>query len=145
MNPPTVLPLAPDRSIAAIAGRLTAMLPGFDPTLVGLLADDVVLRASGVADWAGVHRGKEAVVGYLLEIGEAFPDQEIAIIDVLTSATRIAVLLQVTIRRDSAFVTDRSTWTFTVDSTGHISDWELNDLDQLAMDTFWAHFPRSGS
>lgn len=127
---------------ATLAPDLARMLTAGDPALVDLLADDVTLRASGEAEWAGTHLGKDAVVGYLLEVGEAFPDQVIEVLDTLVSATRVALLVRFAVRRDGAEVVDESTWTFTFGPDGLITDWELNDFDQTAMDAFWARFPR---
>ena len=64
------------------------------------MADGIVLRASGEAEWAGTHRGKEAVVEYLLELGEAFPDQTVEVIDSLVSETGSPASCRVAIGRD---------------------------------------------
>lgn len=134
-----------DMTTATLAPDLARMLAETDPALVDVLADDVVLRASGEAEWAGTHIGKEAVVGYLLELGETFPDQQVEVIDTLVSDRRVAVIVRITLRREGAAVTDESTWTFTFGADGLIIDWELNDFDQTAMDAFWSRFPRHGA
>ena len=124
------------------APRLGELLVSLDPELFDRLHDDVTLRASGVAEWAGSYDGKAATLAYAAEILEVFPDMATEVIDTLVSATRIAVLVQLTVRRDGAEVSDRGTWTFTFDASGRITDWEINDFDQVAMDDFWGRFPR---
>jgi ketosteroid isomerase-like protein len=128
--------------LATFALRLGELLVSLDAELIDRLADDVTLRASGVAEWAGTYEGKPAVLAYLAEIGDAFPDTTTEVIDTLVSATRIAVLVQLTVRRDGAVASDRGIWTFTFDANGRINDWEINDFDQVAMDEFWGCFPR---
>ena len=128
--------------LAEMAQRLSQLLATWDGALVELLATGVTLRASGDAEWAGSYVGRDAVVGYLLEVGEAFPDQELEVLDTLVSACRIGCLVRLTVRRDGASVVDESMWTFTFDRAGLIVDWELNDFDQSAMDAFWSRFPR---
>jgi ketosteroid isomerase-like protein len=124
------------------APHLGELLVSLDPELFDRLHDDVTLRASGVAEWAGTYDGKAAVLAYVAETFEAFPDITSEVIDTLVSATRIAVLVQLTVRRDGAEVSDRGMWTFTFDADGRITDWEINDFDQVAMDDFWGRFPR---
>jgi ketosteroid isomerase-like protein len=124
------------------APHLGELLVSFDPELFDRLRDDATLRASGVAEWAGTYDGKAAVLAYAEEIFEAFPDITSEVIDTLVSATRIAVLVQLTVRRDGAEVSDRGMWTFTFDAKGRITDWEINDFDQVGMDDFWGRFPR---
>ena len=129
--------------LAELALRLSHQLANSDPALIDLLAEGVTLRASGDAEWAGSYAGRDAVVGYLLEVGAAFPDQELEVLDVLVSDARIGCLVRLTVRRDGVSVVDESMWTFTFDPVGLIVDWELNDFDQSAMDAFWSRFPRS--
>src|SRR3954466_5955880 len=88
------------------APRLGELLVSLDPELFDRLHDDVTLRASGVADWAGSYDGKVAALAYAAEIGEAFPDMATEVIDTLVSATRISVLVQLTVRRGGAEVSD---------------------------------------
>ncbi len=125
-----------------LAPLLRDALTSFDYSFLDRLAEDATLRASGEAAWAGTYHGRDAIVGYLLEVGGAFPDQALDVLDTMVSEDRIAVLVRLTISRDGASVTDLSTWTYTFDSAGSIIDWELNDFDQTAMDAFWALFPR---
>ncbi len=127
----------------AFAPRLGELLVSMDPELFDRLHDRGTLRASGVAEWAGTYDGKAAVSAYAAEIGAAFPDTTTEVIDTLVSATRIAALVQLTVRRDGAVVSDQGMWTFTFDADGRIVDWEVNDFDQVAMDDFWGRFPRS--
>ena len=60
------------------APHLGELLVSFDQELFDRLHDDVTLRASGVAEWAGTYDGKEAVLAYAAETFEAFPDITIA-------------------------------------------------------------------
>ena len=128
---------------ATFAPRLGELLVSLDAELFDRLHDDVRLRASGVAEWAGTYDGRDAVLAYAAEIGATFPDTTTEVIDTLISAARIAVLVQLTVCRDGAVVSDRGVWTFTFDANGRIVDWEINDFDQVAMDDFWGRFPRS--
>ena len=125
------------------APRLGELLVSLDPELFDRLHDDVTLRASGVAEWAGTYQGKVAALAYSAEILEAFPDVTTEVIDTLASRTRIALIVRLTVRRDGAEVSDRGMWTFTFDDDGRITDWEINDFDQMAMDGFWGLFPRA--
>ena len=125
---------------AELAEPLGAALVAADEALLDLLADDVVLRASGSSPWSGRYAGKDRVIEYLFANGIAFPNTTCEITDTLISAERVAFLLRLRIERDAHRVEDRSLWTFTVRG-GKVVDWELNDLDQYAMDAFFAAFP----
>src|SRR3954469_9394826 len=88
------------------APLLGELLVSLDPELLDRLHDDVTLGASGVAEWAGTYEGKPAGPAEAAETVEAFPDMTTEVIDTLVSATRIAILLQLTVRRDGAEVSD---------------------------------------
>src|SRR4051794_10471484 len=110
----------------ALAPRFGELLVSLDPELIDLLHDDVTLRASGAAEWAGTYVGKPAVLTYAAEIGSAFPDATTEVVDTLVSATRIGVLVHLTVRRDGVAVSDRGLWTFTFDADGRITDWDTH-------------------
>jgi ketosteroid isomerase-like protein len=125
-----------------LAGRIWDLLSTGDPALADLLADDIVLRASGSSPWSGEFRTRARVVDYFNEVMTSFPNTSLELRDTLTSEHRVAYLVRLRIEREGRCVEDDSTWTMTVDH-GLVTRWELNDDDQYAMDAFWRSFPES--
>lgn len=67
--------------------------------LQSLWARDIVWHVTATNPWTGDHVGREAVLDYLADVGEAGEAYEATLVDVLASDDRALLLSRVTARR----------------------------------------------
>ena len=101
-----------------------------------IFADEVVWHATGRNPWAGDHRGFEAILDYLADVGDRTDEFDARLDDVLVSPERILMIFHA-----AAQVGDRK---LDVDymllarvSNGRVGEVWTSPMDPAAIDLFW--------
>jgi uncharacterized protein len=122
-----------------IGEYLAAMKRGDRDAALAFYADDVVMHVPGRSRFAGVLRGREAVLGYIRAAVElADRGIEVEVVDVLTGdGDRVAVLLRERLSGARGELVLRRANVYTV-RHGRIAEVRIFEHDQYAVDAFLA-------
>ena len=93
-------PVGTTKNITDLAQQIWSLLSTGDPALADLLADDVVVRASGTSPWSDAYTTSDGVVDYFDQVMTHFPNTTMELRDILTSDRRVAYLIRLRIERD---------------------------------------------
>jgi uncharacterized protein len=120
-----------------IGEYLAAMERGDRDAAIAFYADDVVMHVPGRSAFAGVRRGREAVLAYLRAAVElADRGVELKVVDVLADdADRVALLLRERLKSSGGDVLVRRANVYTV-RDGRIAEIRIFEHDQYAIDAF---------
>ena len=114
-----------------------AVSSGDARALESIYNDDIVWHVSGRGPNSGDHRGRDAVLEYLANVGERSEDFEASLDDVLIGEERLAFVMRAKGHREGR----------TLDATyiilarlegGRLAEVWSTALDQYAVDAFWA-------
>jgi len=102
-----------------------------------LLAPDIVWHAASLGTpWSGTHRGYEAVVDFLADIGEASDVVDSQWRDVLVSDDRVLVIYHVSVRVGTRHAELDYVWLARVEKGRFAEVWTV-PLDPAAVEAFW--------
>jgi ketosteroid isomerase-like protein len=101
-------------------------------------ADDVIMRLPGRSDLAGEHRGRASVIAAIQALLARTGDgtAEVQVLDRLSSADRVALVLREVVTRDTARLEIRRVNVYRVDR-GRIAEIDIFEADQYAVDDFF--------
>lgn len=103
-----------------------------------LFASDIVWHATGNAPWRGDHRGLEAILDYLGQVGESSEVFDASLIDVLASEERVLLVFHVRLERQGSAVELDYLLLARVRDGVTQEVWTC-PLDPDALALFWAH------
>lgn len=122
--------------VTEIYAGLAAGDPG---PLTRALAPDVVLHVPGTHALAGSHRGRDTVLGFLLETRELTDDGErIELLDVLSGRDHTAALCRVTATRPGRPDLDNHTIHLVRFAGDQIAEIWLHNRDDITVNAFWS-------
>ena len=129
------MPRHPNASL--IRDALRAVARGEAETLKQLCADGIQWHAMGRTPWAGDHEGIDAVLDYLVRVGEAADVYEADLTDLLVSEERAATVMQVSARRGDLRLEVQFVILYRI-AEGKIAEVWSTPLDPHATYVFWA-------
>lgn len=105
--------------------------------LEALWTPDIVWHVTASNPWTGDHVGREAVLDYLAEVGEAGEAYEAHVEDILASDSRVLILSRVSARRGDRTLDTQQGMLARIED-GRIAEvWTL-PLDPAAPRAFWS-------
>lgn len=104
--------------------------------LEALWSPDIVWHVTANTPWKGDHTGREAVLDYLAELGEAGEAYEASIEDVLASDDRVLIVSRVNARRGDRELDTRQCLLARIEDGRVTEIWTL-PLEPSAQRAFW--------
>jgi ketosteroid isomerase-like protein len=104
--------------------------------LDSLWAPDIVWHVTADNPWTGDHLGRDAVLDYLADVGEAGEAYEATLVDVLASDDRALIVSRVTARRGDRSVDTQQCMLARIEDGAIVEVWTL-PLDPGAFTEFW--------
>ncbi|MDI1261968.1 MAG: nuclear transport factor 2 family protein [bacterium] len=120
---------------AAVDRYAKAWLAGDRAALAACYHDEFTLHYFGSNPLAGVHRGKAAALGVLLEVTRRTNRQLLSIVDTMAGPARGAVLVRERFERDGRSVEIERLLVYAV-RDGLLAECWVYDQDQALVDTF---------
>jgi ketosteroid isomerase-like protein len=128
-----------DQPNAALARHVwEALSRGDAESLREFLAPDAVWHATALGTpWSGAHRGREAILDFLADVGERTEEFDAKWVDVLTSEERVLVIYHVALGLGARRTQVDYLLLGRVEAGRFAEIWTL-PLDPAAIEGFWA-------
>lgn len=138
MNNIQTEPSHPAGPLDVVTAFYSAVLSGDLDRARSALAPDAVLHVPGTHPLAGSHRGPDALLAFVAASRDLTGGSEqVELIDVLVSATRVAVYCRVTAHRGAAVLDNTTIHLVAVDG-GLITGISFHNFDDVAVNEFWS-------
>ena len=105
-------------------------------TLEQLWAPDIVWHVTADNPWTGDHVGREAILDYLADVGEAGEAYEATLVDILASNDRALILSRVSAQRGEESVDTLQGMLARIENGSIVEVWTL-PLEPQLMARFW--------
>src|SRR5262245_8974360 len=128
--------LDPQRARKLATRAWQAVSSGDATALESLYSEDIVWHVSGRGPWAGDHRGRDAVLGYLADVGEKAERFDASLEDVLIGDERMAFIMRANGRREGRSLDATYVVMLRLDG-GRVAEVWSTAFDQYAVDAFW--------
>jgi ketosteroid isomerase-like protein len=144
-SPTTIRPLGAPASGARASEHPNARLmkriwgavsSGDREALERLVSDDVAWYVSGRNRWSGVNKGRDAVLGFLADMGSAAEVLNFDLEELLANDARVVALTRLTGRRGGKTLEMRYLVSYRF-RNGQLCEGRSFPFDQFAVDEFW--------
>jgi len=129
--------LDPQRARKLATRAWQAVSSGDAAALEKLYSEDIVWHVSGRGPYAGDHRGRDAVLGYLATVGEQADRFDASLEDVLIGDERMAFVMRAVGSREGRSLDATYVVMLRLDG-GRVAEVWSTAFDQYAVDAFWA-------
>jgi ketosteroid isomerase-like protein len=133
---PRMTKLDPERARKLATRAWEAVSSGDAAALEALYHEDIVWHVSGRGPWAGDHRGRAAVLGYLADVGEKAERFDASLEDVLIGDERMAFVMRAVGSREGRSLDATYVVMLRLDG-GRVAEVWSTAFDQYAVDAFW--------
>jgi uncharacterized protein len=121
-----------DQKIQVVRDAFDAFKRGDVNALSENWTDDIVWHSRGSTKFGGDFKGKDAVVGHIMQYPQEFQDIKLDIHDILASDSHVVALVSTSSKRNGKAFDDQATYVFHINDQGKATEaWLIGDTELL--------------